>query len=56
MKAYPGIELICHELNISENRFHKHKKQLIDHGYMSVTRERKERDGAIISTGYKGIP
>ena len=41
-KAYPGIELICHELNISENRFHKHKKQLIDHGYMSVTRERKE--------------
>ena len=41
-KAYPGIELICHELNISENRFHKHKKQLIDHGYISVYRERKE--------------
>ena len=41
-KAYPGIELMCHELNISENRFHKHKKQLIDHGYISVHRERKE--------------
>lgn len=41
-KAYPGIELICHELNISENRFHKHKKRLIDHGYISVYRERKE--------------
>ena len=41
-KAYPGIELICHELNISENRFHKHKKQLIDHGYITVHRERKD--------------
>ena len=41
-KAYPGIDLMCHELNISENRFHKHKKQLIDHGYITVHRERKD--------------
>ena len=41
-KAYPGIELMCHELNMGENRFHKYKKQLIDKGYITISRERKE--------------
>lgn len=41
-KAYPGIELMCHELNISEKRFHRHKKQLIDHGFIQVERERTD--------------
>lgn len=40
--AYPGIELMCHELNISEKRFHRHKKQLIDQGFISVERERTD--------------
>lgn len=41
-KAYPGIELMCHELNISEKRFHRHKKQLIDQGFIAVERERTD--------------
>ena len=41
-KAYPGIELMCHELNISEKRFHRHKKQLIDQGFITVERERTD--------------
>lgn len=41
-KAYPGIELMCHELNMGENRFHKYKKQLVDKGYITISRERKE--------------
>lgn len=40
--AYPGIELICNDLDISENRFHKHKKQLIEKGYIEVTKERSK--------------
>nr|WP_321303429.1 conserved phage C-terminal domain-containing protein [uncultured Trichococcus sp.] len=40
--AYPGIELMCHELNISEKRFHRHKKQLIDQGFITVERERTD--------------
>ena len=41
-KAYPGIELMCHELNISEKRFHRHKKQLIDQGFITLERERTD--------------
>ncbi|NCB66596.1 MAG: DnaD domain protein [Bacilli bacterium] len=41
--AYPGIERICHDLKISENRFHKNKKELIDCGYIEVARHRKEK-------------
>lgn len=38
--AFPGINLICHELNISDKRFKKYRKQLEDNGYLSVERER----------------
>lgn len=41
-KAYPGIELMCHELDISEKRFHRHKKRLIDLGFIKVERERTD--------------
>lgn len=38
--AFPGVELICGELNISERRFKKYRKQLEDAGYLTVTRKR----------------
>lgn len=38
--AFPGVSLICHELNISDKRFKKYRKQLEDSGYLSVERER----------------
>ncbi len=38
--AFPGVSLICHELNISDKRFKKYRKQLEDNGYLSVKRER----------------
>ena len=41
MVAYPGISLMCNELNISEKRFHKYKKELLDKGYLSIERESK---------------
>ncbi|MGB3161578.1 MAG: DnaD domain protein [Carnobacterium sp.] len=41
-EAFPSIELICSDLDIGENRFHKHKKSLISKGYIEV---RRERDG-----------
>lgn len=40
--AFPSVELIVDELGISENRFHKNKKILIEQGYLSVHRERTE--------------
>ncbi|UTH13020.1 helix-turn-helix domain-containing protein [Macrococcus equipercicus] len=41
--AFPGVDLICHELNISEKRFKKYRKQLQDHGYLIVNRHRKDK-------------
>lgn len=38
--AFPGVSLICHELNISDKRFQKYRKQLEDNGYLSIKRER----------------
>lgn len=40
--AFPGVSLICHDLNISENRFHKHKKVLIEKGYIYIDKIRGE--------------
>ncbi|MDK9853165.1 helix-turn-helix domain-containing protein [Staphylococcus equorum] len=38
--AFPGVSLICHELNISDKRFQKYRKQLEDNGYLLIERER----------------
>ncbi|MEJ7528976.1 DnaD domain protein [Staphylococcus hominis] len=38
--AFPSIGLICHELNISEKRFYKRRKELLDKNIISKTRER----------------
>lgn len=40
--AFPGVELICHELKISERRYKKYRKQLEDNGYVKVERKRKD--------------
>lgn len=40
--AFPSVSLICTDLDISENRYLKHRKQLVDKGYITITRERKE--------------
>lgn len=40
--AFPSVELICYELGISENRFYKYKKELVDKQIISVTRERTD--------------
>lgn len=40
-KCYPSVSLICKELNMGENRFHRHLEQLKDKGYVVVSRNRK---------------
>lgn len=39
--AFPSLKTILSDLNISENRFYKHRKLLIEFGYISVKAERK---------------
>lgn len=39
-EAFPSVSLICSELNISENRYHKHRKILLIKGYIKIRRER----------------
>ena len=38
--AYPSVDLICYELNISTKRFQKYRKQLVEAGYLSISREK----------------
>ena len=38
--AFPSVDLIVSDLNISENRFFKHRKCLIDKGYISIERNK----------------
>lgn len=40
--AYPSVELICEDLNISDVRYRKHRKSLIDAGYIEVVTNRTE--------------
>ena len=41
--AFPSVSLICKDLDISENRFHRHKNPLIEHGYITIERERNTK-------------
>src|SRR5699024_1127502 len=36
--AFPSVELICHELDISKNRFRKYRKQLENNGFLTIER------------------
>lgn len=40
--AYPNVSLICSQLNISERRFRRYKDELVQKGYITVERYRKE--------------
>lgn len=40
--AFPGIGIITGHLEISEHRFYKHRKALLEKGYISLTKERHE--------------
>lgn len=48
--AFPSIKKICYDLQINEKRFNKHKKSLLDKGYIEVTKQRK--GGAFASNVY----
>ena len=39
--SFPGVTLMLKELGISEKRFYTHRKQLIEHGYISIVKQRK---------------
>lgn len=36
--AFPSVDLIRHHLNISKNRFYKYRNELVERGYIKVTR------------------
>lgn len=38
--AYPGVSLMCEELNISERRYKKYRQQLEEAGYLTIRRVR----------------
>lgn len=40
LSSFPSTSLILHELGISENRYLKHRKTLVDKGYLTIKRER----------------
>lgn len=40
LSSFPSTNLILHDLGISEKRYLKHRKTLIDKGYLSIERER----------------
>lgn len=40
--AFPSVSLICYELNMSKNRFYKHRKELVEKGIISTARERTD--------------
>lgn len=42
MRSFPSVELMVKELGISRARFYKHRKQLIDIGYVSIEQMKGE--------------
>src|SRR5690625_2449915 len=40
--AFPKITTICKDLNISENRFRRHREMLLNKGYITIQRNRKK--------------
>lgn len=40
--AFPGVELMKDHLGVSEKRFYKYRKELVDLGYITVIRTRNE--------------
>lgn len=42
-EAFPPVDMICKNLGMSDRRFFKHRKQLVDFGYVSIQRPRQPR-------------
>lgn len=40
--AFPSIKLACIDLNVSENRFRKHRDQLVNKGYITIEHNKKK--------------
>lgn len=40
--AYPSISLMCADLKIGENRFYRHRKQLVEKGYIVIKQHRNK--------------
>lgn len=34
--SFPPVEEICKDLNMGEDRFRRHKKQLVERGYLTI--------------------
>lgn len=47
MTAFPSVELMLEELGMSKDRFYKHRKLLIDFGYVSI--EQSKGEGAVFA-------
>ena len=56
--AYPSISLMCGDLGISEARFYKHRKLLVEKGYVVITKQRSEGgwDNNIYTLPFKPYP
>lgn len=39
--AFPSAELMMHELDMSDKRFYKFRKELVDKGYITILKQRK---------------
>lgn len=41
--AFPSISLMCRDLGMGENRFLKHRKSLVDRGYVQIKKKKSEK-------------
>ena len=37
--SFPSVDEICKDLNMGEERFRKHKKQLVERGYLTIQKD-----------------
>lgn len=39
--AFPGVDLMCKELNMKSDTFYKHRKLLVQYGYLTIEKQRQ---------------
>lgn len=49
--AFPSIKLMCRDLKMGKDRFYKHRKELIENGYIQIVN--RKSDNKYISNIYK---
>lgn len=47
-KCFPGLQIMLYHLQISEKRFYRYRKELIDNGYIKVLQTRKIEDNKAV--------